>query len=239
MLPSDVSVSLPPIVTPHRPRFTEYAAPYGGIGSLRSSRYFSCSGRLNALVAHRRENRQLRRERAQRDFEAHLIVAGGRAAVRHDLGAELARVFGNRLRLHHALGADAQRIHLAALHVAHDQVLDHLVEVRLLAPRPGCDPARRARGRAAPAPWPPRASMPPVSTVTVMIGRPIGRAQPRHQERGVEAAGEGEQNRLGAGRKCCQIVMCRSMRVSLRSDCRKCREDARAACAARDRLRWR
>ncbi len=31
MLSFDVSVSLPPIVTPHRPRFTEYAAPYGDL----------------------------------------------------------------------------------------------------------------------------------------------------------------------------------------------------------------
>ena len=48
MLPVEVRVSLPPMVTPHKPRLMEYAAPYGGIGSLRSSRYFSCSGRLNA-----------------------------------------------------------------------------------------------------------------------------------------------------------------------------------------------
>jgi hypothetical protein len=48
MLSCEVSVSLPPIVTPHRPRFTEYAAPYGGIGSFRSSRNASCSGRLKA-----------------------------------------------------------------------------------------------------------------------------------------------------------------------------------------------
>ena len=89
-------------------------------------------GPLERLVAHRRENRELRRERAQRDFEAHLIVAGRRAAVRDDFRAELARVFGDRLRLHDALGADAQRIHLAALDVAHDQEPDHLIEVRPL-----------------------------------------------------------------------------------------------------------
>src|ERR1700692_3888688 len=32
-LPPEVSVSWPPMVTPHRPRFTEYAAPNGGMGS--------------------------------------------------------------------------------------------------------------------------------------------------------------------------------------------------------------
>ncbi len=29
---SEVKVSLPPMVTPHSPRFTEYAPPKGGIG---------------------------------------------------------------------------------------------------------------------------------------------------------------------------------------------------------------
>ena len=38
MLPAEVRVSLPPMVTPHRPRLTEYFAPVGGMGSRRCSR---------------------------------------------------------------------------------------------------------------------------------------------------------------------------------------------------------
>jgi hypothetical protein len=49
MLPFEVSVSMPPIVTPQRPRLIEYAAPCGGIGSFRACRYSSSSWRLNAL----------------------------------------------------------------------------------------------------------------------------------------------------------------------------------------------
>ena len=49
MLPVEVSVSLPPMVTPHRPRLIEYAAPKGGTGRLRFCRYSSSSWRLNAL----------------------------------------------------------------------------------------------------------------------------------------------------------------------------------------------
>ncbi len=48
MLPPEVSVSRPPIVTPQSPRLVEYAAPCGGTGSLRCSRKASCSGRLKA-----------------------------------------------------------------------------------------------------------------------------------------------------------------------------------------------
>jgi hypothetical protein len=47
MLPAEVSVSLPPIVTPQRPRLIEYAAPNGGTGSLRCCRNSSSSWRLN------------------------------------------------------------------------------------------------------------------------------------------------------------------------------------------------
>jgi hypothetical protein len=129
MLPAEVSVSLPPMVTPQRPRLIEYAAPNGGTGSLRCCRNSSSSWRLNGLVAHRRDDLEVRRQRAQRDFEAHLVVAGGGAAVRDAAAAELARHQRDGLRLHHALGADAQRIELAAAHVAHDQELQHLLEI--------------------------------------------------------------------------------------------------------------
>ena len=51
--------------------------------------------------------------------------------MRNDFRAELACPFSNGLRLHHPLGADAQRIQLAALDIADDQVLQHLLEVTL------------------------------------------------------------------------------------------------------------
>ena len=38
MLPVEVSVSGPPIVTPHRPRLIEYVAPEGGTGRPRCCR---------------------------------------------------------------------------------------------------------------------------------------------------------------------------------------------------------
>ena len=84
---------------------------------------------LEGLVAHRRDHFELRRERAQRHFETHLVVARGRAAVRDGIRAELARHQRDGLRLHDALGAHAQRIELAAAHVAHDQEAQHLLEV--------------------------------------------------------------------------------------------------------------
>src|SRR5262245_53717934 len=72
---------------------------------------------LEGAVAHRCENLELRRERAQRHFEAHLVVARSRAAVRNDSGAEPARDLRDGLRLHDALRADTQRIELPAPHV--------------------------------------------------------------------------------------------------------------------------
>jgi hypothetical protein len=89
----------------------------------------SVSVPLESFVSHRREHFEIRRERAQRHFEAHLIVAGRGAAVRDHAGAELARHAGNRLRLHHALRANAKRVELAAAHVPHDEKAQHLLEV--------------------------------------------------------------------------------------------------------------
>ena len=45
MLPFESSVSVPPIVTPQRPRLIEYAEPVIGTGSLRSSKNFTCAAR--------------------------------------------------------------------------------------------------------------------------------------------------------------------------------------------------
>ena len=84
---------------------------------------------LEGAVAHRRDHLELRCERAQRDLEAHLVVAGGGAAVGDAAGAELARHACDGLRLHDPLGADAERIEVAAAHIAHDQEAKHLLEV--------------------------------------------------------------------------------------------------------------
>ena len=73
------------------------------------------------------------------------------------VGAELLRELREVLRLQAALGADAKRVHVAALDVAHDQELQHLVEE--LGPRldePVVDGAERARARRAAAPRPRR-----------------------------------------------------------------------------------
>ena len=92
---------------------------------------------------------------------------------------------------------DAQRVQLAAAHVAHDQEAQHLLEVvgaRIdLVVLDGAERPRALAQRAAAA-----ASMPPVSTVTVITGPAVMLGHPRHQERGVEAAGIGEDNGLGA-----------------------------------------
>ncbi len=84
---------------------------------------------LERLVAHRRDHLELRRERAHRHFEAHLVIAGRRAAVRDGIRAELARHERDLLRLHDALRAHAQWIELSAAHVAHDEETQHLLEV--------------------------------------------------------------------------------------------------------------
>ena len=84
---------------------------------------------LQGLIAHRCQNFQLRRQGAQRHLEAHLIVAGRRAAVGNHARAQRARHARDRLRLHYALRADAERIELSAPHVAHDEEAQDLLEV--------------------------------------------------------------------------------------------------------------
>ncbi len=89
-------------------------------------------GALERAIAHRRDDLEIRSQGAQCDFEAHLVVAGGGAAVRDHFGTERQRHLRDGLRLQHALGADAQRIHIAAAHIAHDQEFQHLIKVRVL-----------------------------------------------------------------------------------------------------------
>ena len=107
------------------------------------------------------------------------------------------------LRLHHALGADAQRIELAAAHVAHDQEAQHLLEVvgaRVdLVMLDGAERqralAQRLRGRGIDA----------AGVHGDRDDRPaVVLRQPGHQERGVEAAGIGEHDGLGA--RCQRLV---------------------------------
>ena len=146
---------------------------------------------LERLVAHRRDDFELRRQRAHRHFEAHLVVARGRAAVRDGIRAELARHQRDGLRLHDALRAHAQWIELAAAHVAHDEEAQHLLEVvRARVDLVMLDGAVRLRT------FLQRLRARGVDAARVHGDRDDGAAvvflEPRHQERGVETAGIGE-----------------------------------------------
>ena len=129
MLPAEVSVSLPPIVTPHRPRLIEYAAPKGGIGQL------ALAADTRARPARRRPGRAPARGPPGRApaCAARPRSAPGRCRPRcsraRSVRAEPARHARDGLRLHDALGADAERVELAAPHVAHDEEAQHLLEV--------------------------------------------------------------------------------------------------------------
>ncbi len=87
-------------------------------------------GSLERAVAHRCNDLNVGSESAQRDFEAHLIVARRRAAVRDALGFQRQGHLRDGLRLQHAFRAHAQRIEAAAAYVAHDEKPQHLVEIR-------------------------------------------------------------------------------------------------------------
>src|SRR6185437_11287760 len=77
-------------------------------------------GAAECLVAHGREHLQIGRERAQRDLEAHLVVARAGAAVGDGVAAELHGYTGEGLRLHDPRGTHAQWVELAAAYVSHD-----------------------------------------------------------------------------------------------------------------------
>ena len=152
-------------------------------------------GPLPRVVAHGREDRELRRDGLEHDLEAHLVVAGGRAAVRDGVGAELLRELREVLRLQAALGADAKRVHVAAPHVAHDQELEDLVEE---LGRASIEPvlARAERARAL-------VELPRRGGVDAAAvhgdrddGAPVGLLEPRDAERRVEPAGEREHDRF-------------------------------------------
>jgi len=80
------------------------------------------------VVANRREHLEPRVQGPERNLEAHLVVARGRAAVGDRVAAQHRRLFRADLGLQAPLGADAQGIELAPAHVAEDQVPDDLVE---------------------------------------------------------------------------------------------------------------
>ena len=102
------------------------------------------------------------------------------------------------LRLHDALGADAQRVELAAPHVAHDQKAQHLLEVvgaRIeLVVRDGAERAGalRASVRGCRCIDAAGVDRDRDHRTAVLLGNP------RHEERGVEAAGVGEHDGRGA-----------------------------------------
>ena len=152
---------------------------------------------LERLVTNRREHLELRRQRAQGDFEPHLIVARCGAAVRNHVGAKLARHSRNGLCLHDAFRAHAQRIELPALDVAHDEEAQHLLKiigarVNLMmldgAQRLGAF-RQRSRCRC-------------IDSARIDGDGNDGAARvlgdPGHEERGVEPTGVGKNNGLGA-----------------------------------------
>ena len=229
MLPSEVSVSLPPMVTPHRPRLMEYAAPNGGTGKCAIFQIVELFLAFEGLVTHRRDHFQFRRERAQRHFETHLVIAGGRAAVGNGIGAQLARHERDGLRLHDALGAHAQRIELAATHVAHDQETQHLLEiVGTRVDLVMLDGAQRQRALTQ------RLRAGGVDAAGVDGHRDDRPAvvvlEPGHQEGGVEAAGIGEHDGLSASNQLKKAFLFRLQKL---------RATARAPAPARAHRRWR
>src|SRR6185312_2008237 len=123
MPPVEVRVSLPPMVTPHRPRLMEYAAPNGGTGRSRFCRYSSSSWRLKALsrtgARTSRSGASVRSATSKRTWS--LPAAVQPCAIMF--------VPRCRLRLHDALGAHAQRVQLTAPHVAHDEKAQDLLKV--------------------------------------------------------------------------------------------------------------
>jgi hypothetical protein len=128
MLPFESSVSVPPIVTPQRPRFVEYAEPRVGTGMLRSSRNFTCAGRCHAWS---RTGAKIVSSGAtalstisNRTWSLPAAVQPCATVSEPSSFASCARYFA----LQAALGADDSGIHVAALHVAHDQELEHAVE---------------------------------------------------------------------------------------------------------------
>ena len=190
-----VSVSRPPIVTPHRPRLTEYAAPLRRHGAGRAgSRKRPRSAREQRLVADRREDLELRapacaarprsapgrcRPPVQPWATPALPSAGRRRAPPPAPGAPARRRRRadrcRRAHVAHRRGSAARRVEEGVARV-HQDVLH----------------ARRALRE--------RSSSAAAGCVVEAAGvdghrddfAAVGLAQPRHAEGGVEPAGEGE-----------------------------------------------
>ena len=177
-----------------------------------------------AVVAHRREDLEARHQRAQRNLEAHLVVAGRRAAVGDRRRAAFFCECGKAFGLQSTLGADTQGIGLAAQHVAGDQETDDVVEEGLLRIDQhvfyGAELQRALFQRFGGA----RVDAAGVDArgndfaAVVLL-------QPRHAERRIEAAGKGKNDRGGVG----------AHRLRFRSGVRVWRASAVVHCP----IRWR
>src|SRR5690606_24429239 len=114
----------------------------------------------------------------------------------HDGAAELAREAGHLARLDRALGADRERVEAAAPDVAEDEEAQDVVEEAAS----GVDQhvPRGTEGERAPLE---RGARGVVEAAGVDGDRdhraPVALGEPRHAERGVQPAGEGERDRRG------------------------------------------
>ena len=178
---------------PHKPRLIEYAEPCAGNGRPRGLQVCELFVAYPGVVAHRCQYLQTRTQRSEGNFETHLVVPGCRTTVRNRRRTAGIGEFGEAGGLQSALGTDAQRVGLAAQHVAGQQVTNHVVEkVFLGVDEYVFDSTQRQRA------FFKCRGCGVVNTAGVDAGRddvaPVFLLQPRHAERGVEAAGERKNN---------------------------------------------
>ena len=144
-----------------------------------------------AVVAHGRQHLETGVQCPQRDLEAHLVIAGRRAAVGDRRRAALARDLCEFLRLQAAFGADTQRIGVAAQDIARNQVADDGLEELLLGIDQ--DVFDRAEGQR---PLLERFGRLVIDAARIDAGRhdvaAVVLLEPGHAERRIQAAREGE-----------------------------------------------
>src|SRR5450631_197851 len=166
-------------------------------GKLAVLEIFELFRPLEGAVADGRNDLKVRRQRAQRDFEADLVVTRRRAAVRDHRGLERKCHLSDGLGLQYALGANAQRIQAPPSDVAHDEEFEYLVEIRrarieqmMLEAAEFNRPQRQAlRSRRVDA-----AGIDGHGNHRTSISL----LEPGHTERGVQTAGKGQKNGLSA-----------------------------------------